>query len=116
VIDPIALVNATTACIDALGILAAPILFTRHRKDAERRRATFDLAPRFDAFLRIVPNNAADEKLARLAKDIAEVRAMLACLESPHDVDRAIVDAAREALARFGFSEPRGGWDRYAGA
>jgi hypothetical protein len=114
-IDPIAFINATSACVEALSILAAPILFTRHRKDAERRRTTFDAGSRLAPFLAHLPKHLDDPKLLQLASDVAQIQSMLAELASPHDVDRAISEAARAALERFGFPTPPRGWDRYAG-
>jgi hypothetical protein len=114
-IDPIQLVNATTACLEALSILASPIVFTRHRKDAERRKTTYDVGARLLPLLDLLPKRAADPNLARLADDVAEIRGRIASLPSPHDIDRSIVEAARAALVRFGIPEPPGGWDRSRG-
>ena len=98
-----------------LAILAAPNVYMRNRKHAERKKVVYDLHPRLEPFVRLLPRRSADPKLIQLADDVAEICEQLAALENPHDVDRAIVEAARAALERFGFPKPRGGWDRYVG-
>jgi hypothetical protein len=112
-------VDATTECVNALTVLASPRLLFRRRLEAERKRTTFDLRPVLRGFAEL----AAEMKSARpedplqvLAGRALEIAEQISRAPDARDnIDRAVVDAARRALAEFGIPEPPGGWESAGG-
>jgi hypothetical protein len=116
------LAAATSACINALWIISAPIMLSRGRKEAERAKKPFDLDPHLEPFVRIVGSMSAATrqspegvKLAALADAAALIRARIAELGGPEHIDRGVIEDARRALASFGIGAPAEGWDRHTG-
>jgi hypothetical protein len=118
------LVDATAACVNALAILAAPILLMRHRKEAEKKRGnTLDLTPPLATFVELVDRmspaqktNGDGPRLVTLADDVSHILIAIRAHADPrNNIDRAIIDAAREALNKYGIASPTSGWDRYSG-
>lgn len=117
-------VNALAACVNALSIIAAPIVLMRCRKEAEKGRdGALDLSPQFDEYVAVVELMSASrraqpdgEQHVALASRVRAIRdAMAAKSDLKNNVDRSIIEAARAALLEFGMAAPPEGWDAHRG-